>query len=449
MIGSEKINHILKQVLKVSSADQTEAMLIAHNTQLTRFANNYIHQNVAEINTILSVRAVMGKRQGVATTNNLSAEGIERAAEAACLAASNQPEDSDFHGLVASPPSQPVPAMDEQTAACSPEERAKAVDIICRKAKEKSVNGSGYFTTSTVETAVANSLGTNVYHVGTVADISVTAMTNDSAGRAQASAWKVNELTPEAIGDEAIYRAVRGQNPRTVDPGEYTVVIEPYVTDDLIGMLSWTGMSAMTVQEGRSWMNDRIGKQTMSPLVSIWDDGNDPSGYPLPFDYEGVPRQRVGIVEKGVVGSPLYDTYTARKENKQSTGHATPLGFGIGPFPLNLFMAGGVHTIEEMVKSTKRGLYITTFWYTRPMHPRDAVITGMTRDGVFMIEDGEIAYPVKNLRFTQSYVDVLANVEMVSRETRQIIGEFDQGVYISKRIPALKISAFNFTGSTV
>jgi len=449
MIGPEKINPILKQVLKVSTTDQTEAMLIAHDTQLTRFANNYIHQNVAETNAVLSVRAVVGKRQGVATTNDLSAEGIERAVETARITASKQPEDPDFHGLVESPLSQSVPALDEQTAGFSPEERARAVEIICRKSKEKSVNGSGYFKTSTVETAVTNTLGTMNYHVGTVADLTVTAMTDDSAGRAQASAWKVNELNPEGIGEEAIDKAERSRNPRKVEPGEYTVVAEPYVTDDLMSMLAWIGMSAMAVQEERSWMNDRMGKEAMSPLVSIWDDGNDPMGCPSPFDYEGVSRQRVSIVEKGVVGSPLYDTYTARKENKQSTGHATPLGFGIGPFPFNLFMAGGDSTIEEMIKSTKRGLYITTFWYTRPMHPRDAVITGMTRDGVFMIENGEIAYPVKNLRFTQSYVEALANVEMVSRETRQIISEFDQGVNFATRVPALKISVFNFTGSTV
>jgi len=449
MIGSEKINPILKQALKASTADQTEAMLIAHDSQLTRFANNYIHQNVAETNAILSVRAVMGKRQGVATTNDLSAEGIERAVETARLTASKQPEDPDFHGLTESPPSQSVPALDERTAGFSPEERARAVDIICRKAKEKAVNGSGYFNTSTVETAVANSLGTMNYHVGTLADVSVTAMTDDSAGRAETSAWKVNELNPEAIGDEAIDKAHRGRNPRKIESGEYNIIAEPYVTDNIISMLAWIDMSAMAVQEERSWMNDRMGKQAMSPLVSIWDDGNDPAGYPLPFDYEGVPKQIVSIVDKGVVGSPLYDAYTAQKEGKQSTGHATPVGFGLGPFPFNLFMAGGEGTIEEMIKSTKRGLYIATFWYTRPMHPRDAVITGMTRDGVFMIENGEITYPVKNLRFTQSYVEALANVEMVSRETRQIIGEFDQGVNFATNIPALKISGFNFTGSTV
>ena len=452
MIGSEKTKQILDQALKASSAEQTEVTLIAQESQLTRFANNYIHQNVAETNAILSVRAVIGKRQGMATTNILSADGIEQALEAARLAALKQPEDPGFPGLVASAPPQQVPALDEETAGCSPAERAEAVGIICRKAKEKNTNSSGYFRTGMVETAIANSLGTNTYHIGSVADISVTAMTDNSAGRARKSTWKINELNPEKIGDEAIDRADFGRNPRKIEPGEYTVVVEPYVTEDLIGMLAWIGMSATAVQEERSWMNDRMGKQVMSPLVSIWDDGQDLTGYPIPTDYEGVPKQCVHIVEKGVIGSPVYDTYTANKEGKQSTGHAIPASlksYGLGPFPFNLFMAGGENSVDEMIQSTQRGLYIATFWYTRPMHPRDAVITGMTRDGVFMIEDGQLAYPVKNLRFTQSYVEALANVEMLSRETRLLIDEFDSGINVASRVPALKISAFNFTGSTV
>jgi len=419
---------------------------------LTRFANNYIHQNVAETDAILSVRAVVGKRQGAATTNNLSAEGIERVLEAARMAALKQPEDPEFAGLIASDPVLPVPALDEKTADYVPEERAKAIGLICRKAKEKGINSSGYFRTGIMETAIANSLGTMASQMSSLADIAVTAMTDDSAGRAQTSAWNVSELNPEGIGEEAINKADRGRNPRKIDPGEYTVVVEPSVTDDLIGMLAGTGMSALAVQEQRSWMNERMGKQVMSPLVSIWDDGRDPTGYPIPFDYEGVAKQCVKIVDKGVVGSPLYDTYTAHKEGKGSTGHAIPPSFasyGLGPFPFNLFMAGGENTVDEMIRSTQRGLYIATFWYTRPMHPRDAVTTGMTRDGVFMIEDGEIAFPVKNLRFTQSYVEALANVEMVSRETRLFINEFENGINVASRVPALKISAFNFTGSTV
>ena len=446
MIGPDRAKEILEQALQASTAEQTEVMLSALDMELTRFANNIIHQNVAETDTVLSVRAVMGKRRGVATTNNLSSEGIARAVDSAKESALRQPEDPDFPGLSGPHSSDAVHAFDEDTAACSPEERARGVGTICRKAKEKGINGSGYFRTGTQEMAIANSLGTMVYHAGSVADISVTAMTDDSAGRAQLSAWKVNELNPEVIGDEAIDKAARGRDPRKIEPGEYTIVTEPYVADDMVFMLAWIGMSAQSVQEERSWMNDRMGQQAMSPLVSIWDDGQDADGYPMPFDFEGVPKQRVDVVTNGLIGSPVYDTYSAHKENKSSTGHASPPGWGSDTsFPLNLFMGAGEQSMDEMIKSTRRGLYIATFWYTRPMHPRDAVITGMTRDGVFMIENGEITYPVKNLRFTQSYVKALADVEMVSRDTRLLISE----PYGASRVPALKIKAFNFTGSTV
>ena len=232
-----------------------------------------------------------------------------------------------------------------------------------------------------------------------------------------------------------------------VEPGEYAVVFDPYVTQDLIDLLSLYGMGGQAVLEGRSWMNDRMGQQVMSPLVSIWDDGCDPAGRPLPFDFEGMPRQRVDIVKQGVVGSPVYDRYTARKAGVSSTGHAMPPTFRmLGPVPIHLFMAPGQSSVEEMIRSTERGLYITRFWYTRVVHPRECIITGMTRDGVFMIENGELAYPVKNLRFTQSYVQALADVQAVGRESRLLASEWGS---IASRVPALKISRFNFTGSTV
>ncbi|MGH7462847.1 MAG: metallopeptidase TldD-related protein [Longimicrobiales bacterium] len=206
-------------------------------------------------------------------------------------------------------------------------------------------------------------------------------------------------------------------------------------------------MSSMAVNEGTSWMNDRMGQPAMSALISIWDDGRDPAGYPAPFDFEGVPKQRVDVVTNGVISQPVYDSYTANKEGKASTGHAPPAAWrAFGPFAANLFLAPGDNSVDEMIRSTGRGLYITRFWYTRLVHPRDCVITGMTRDGLFMIENGEIAYPVKNLRFTQSYVKALASVRAVSREQRTFIDEYSGAAV---RVPALKIEAFNFTGSTV
>jgi predicted Zn-dependent protease len=194
-------------------------------------------------------------------------------------------------------------------------------------------------------------------------------------------------------------------------------------------------------------MNDRIGKQVMNQRVSIWDDGLDVKGAPLPFDFEGVPKQRVDIVKQGVVVGPVYDRYSGAKMGKPSTGHATPVGFrSFGPLAMNVFMAPGESSVEQMIASTKKGIYINRFWYTRLVHPRDCVITGMTRDGVFMIENGELAHPVKNLRFTMPYVQALSNVEAVGNITYLLVGEFGG---ISNCVPALKINNFSFTGSTV
>lgn len=188
----------------------------------------------------------------------------------------------------------------------------------------------------------------------------------------------------------------------------------------------------------------------MSPLVSIWDDGRDLAGWPLPFDFEGVGRQRVDIVRDGVVGDVLYDRARAAKDEKASTGHALPVANPFnpwlnasryGPVSLHIFMGAGDSTLEEMIAGTERGIYVTRFWYCRTVHPRDAVVTGMTRDGTFLIERGELTTPVNKLRFTQSYVEALAGTEMVGREVRREWA--DPGI---RSAPALKLAAFRFTG---
>jgi predicted Zn-dependent protease len=189
-------------------------------------------------------------------------------------------------------------------------------------------------------------------------------------------------------------------------------------------------------------MIGKIGQQIVDPRISIWDDGLDPTGIPQPFDFEGVPKQRVEFITNGVATGVVYDSYSAGKEGKQSTGHALPAPNTFGPFPLNAFFAPGDATVEGMIKSTKRGLYITRFHYTRPVEPTKVVITGMTRDGTFLIENGEIAYPVKNLRFTQSYLEALNGVEAIGVKPKLLEG------FGTESVPALKLSAFTFTGAT-
>ena len=220
------------------------------------------------------------------------------------------------------------------------------------------------------------------------------------------------------------------------------MVLDHYAVDDILAALSLYGMSAQSVQEGRSWMNGIMGQRAMSPQVSIWDDGLDLASWPVPFDAEGVPRQEVHMVKDGVVGSPVHNCYTAAKDGRASTGHQrSPSG---GPTPSNLFMKPGNDSLEQMIASTGYGLYVTRFYYTRLMHSRGCVMTGMTRDGTFLIENGRLSRPVKDLRFTQSYVDALASVEAVGDSAKLLLNEHG----FSTTTPRLKLSGFNFTGVT-
>ena len=445
MLGEEKIREITAKVLGLSQADQTEVLVFSDDSQLTRFANSYIHQNVAERDVHVRVRAVVGKRIGVASTNDLSGESLEKLVGTALEVAKLQLENPDFISLPEPSPIPEVKAFSEATSGVTPEARAQAVGDICRRAVENDLVASGAFSTSVQEIAVANSLGVFAYFPTTLADLKTVIMGDDSSGYGASTAWDVEQLDAEAVGGEAVDKALRGRNPREIEPGRYTVILEEYATEDILEMLSYVGLGALAVQEGRSFMCDRFGEQIVDSAISLWDDGLDLRGLPLPFDFEGVPKRRVPLIENGIAMNVVYDSYTAGKERKASTGHGLPAPNTFGPLPINMFMAPGQATLEEMIASTEQGILVTRFWYTRPVHPKLAIITGMTRDGTFLIEKGEVAYPVKNLRFTQSYLDALASVEMIGRTTKLVRSDFELN---GNHVPALKLGEFEFTGAT-
>lgn len=446
MLGTEFIKERVARALQLSKSDETQITFQAHDQALTRFANNIIHQNVSESNGTLTITAILGRRTGSASTNDLSDEGLSKAGERALNHARNRKEDPQFPGLPEAQSIQPIQAFDDETANCDPSVRAEAVGLICNQAMAKNLTAYGAYSTATAEVAVANSKGVMAYHSGTRASLQTTIAGDNGSSMAEDSNWRLSQLDPAAIGQEAVEKAIKAQNPCPIEPGIYEVVLGPYAVMDIVENLSWTGMGARSVQEGGSWMIGRMGMEVMNPLISIWDDGCDLAGAPLPFDFEGVPRRKVSIVDHGIVRSPVYDRYTAAKDGVETTGHASPpdmLWMG-GPMALHLFMGTGDSSLEEMIRSTGKGLHINRFWYTRTVHPRDCVTTGMTRDGVWMIDDGQLAYPVKDLRFTQSYVDALANVIAVGGNRRLRISEMGSVVCV----PPLKIGIFNFTGVT-
>jgi len=446
MLGQKRIQKLIDGILARSTADQTEAVVLAGESALTRFARSTIHQNVAVANTDVRIRVVLGTRVGVAVTNNLGPQALGQALEKALAIARLQPENPLFKSLPGPQPIRSVSAFSEATAGCTPEQRSRGAGVICTMARDAGAVAAGALTTAMFEMAVGNSLGVRAYFATTLADINTVIMSDSSAGYAAALAADVTQFDYEAIGREALDKCLRSRQPRALEPGEYTVILEPYAAQDLVHMMTYTGFGAVSFQEGRSFMVGRIGQQIVDPRISIWDDGLDPAGVPWPFDFEGVPKQRVDLIDKGVARGVVYDSYRAGKEEgRVSTGHALPAPNPMGPLPLNTFWAPGEATLQEMIRSTERGLYVTRFHYTRPVEPRRVVITGMTRDGTFLIEKGEIAYPVKNLRFTQSYLDALNQVEMVGREPRLLTGLAPMA---GDSVPALKLGRFHFTGAT-
>ena len=443
MMGQEACETVLQKALSLSQAEEADFYLSVQEQGLTRFASNAIHQNVTHSNAQLHVRATVGKRLGRAVTNDLSDDGIAKAVARAGLNATLMPEDPDFPGLPQPMPTPTVTSHDLATAQFTPEDRAEIVAKVCRKSERHGLEASGACRTGSQESVVLSTTGVQAYHASTSAGLLNTIMSDTSSGWSKGGSWRVSALDAEALADEAIGKALEGKKPQGIDPGVFEVVLDHYAVDDMLSALSLYGMGAQAVQEGRSWMSGIVGNKAMSPEVFIWDDGAHSEGWPVPFDFEGMPKQRVDIVTEGIVGQPVHSSYTAGMEGLNSTGHQAT--FTGAPYATNLFMKPGKETLKGMIASTKRGLYITRFHYTRLVHNKGCVMTGMTRDGTFFIENGRISYPVKNLRFTQSYIEALAGVSAVGNETKLLLNETG----FATRVPTLKLNAFNFTGVTV
>ena len=445
MLGENKIREITDQVLALSKANQTEVIVSTTESALTRFANSYIHQNVAESDTQIRVRVVYGKKIGVASSNDPSPDALKRTVETARAIAQLQREDPEFQSLPAPQTIQRVEAFVEQTASFTPEQRAQVVGVLCKKAKAQNVVAAGAFSTTATETAVANSLGVFAYHPGTFADISTVMMTDTGSGYASFTHQDARQVNAEAIANEAIDKAKRASSPVALEPGEYTVFLEEYAVLDMLNFFAMLGFSAQAMQEDRSFLKGKLGEKVMDERVTIWDDGCAPNAVPLPFDFEGVPKQKVTFIENGIARGVVYDTLTAQREGRQSTGHSLPAPNSMGPYPMHVFMAPGETPKSEMLKSIERGIWVTRFWYTRPVHRMKVLITGMTRDGTFLIENGQATKPLKNFRFTTSYLDALNQVRAISRETKLFYNDWGSA---SRVAPALVADGFRFTGVT-
>ncbi|MFH1502634.1 MAG: TldD/PmbA family protein [Candidatus Eisenbacteria bacterium] len=448
MISKNELLSLLSDALKGSPADGTELMAYGVDSSLTRFADSIIHQNVHEDDHSVVARVAVGKRIGVTDTNKLDPASLKRAIERAVAIAKESPEQDDFPGFPPSAPASGVSAYSEATANASPDRRAQGVATAVAVARERGLRVSGAFRTTTASVAVASTSGMRQHYDGSDAFLSIFAIGDGGESGSQSGyAISVDDIDIEDVARAAVEKCVAAKDPISVEPGAFDVILEPRATAEVMSWLSFTSFGAKQVQEGQSFMAGRIGEKIMGDAISIYDDGSDPEGVPIPFDFEGVPKKRVVLIENGVARGPVHDTTTAKKDGVESTGHAGVASFRGGPSPSNLFIAGGDDELSDLMSRIKRGLLVTRFHYLNGLlDTRKALFTGMTRDGTFLLENGKVTSAVKNLRFTDSMLRAYSNVDGVTK-ARQTVGQ-NWGGIASTTAPSILVRDFKFTGAT-
>jgi predicted Zn-dependent protease len=441
MKGEAYFKEITDFVLGKSGADETEVVISASDFGLTRFANNQIHQNLVRERVQVGIRAVLGKKIGVLGINSLEKEALGRAVEEAVELARNQREDKAYPGLPRSTKYTQIKAFSEKTASFAPKQRAKEVQKTIKQAKSSKLGSFGAFSTGVTELVVANSHGLFGYFPQTEASFSTTMMGESSSGYGSSLNLDVGKLEIEEEAKKAIKTVLKGRNPEPIEPGEYEVVLSPEAVNSMLTYLSYLAFGARAYHEDRSFLSGKLGKKVMDEKITISDDALDGRGMPMPFDLEGSAKKRIMLIEKGVAKTIVYDSYLASKYKGKNTGHGLAAPNTLDALAGHLVLAPGGSSEAEMLKGIKKGLYVSRFWYVNAHHHKSLTITGLTRDGTFLIENGEISQPVVNLRFTQSIPEALSGVVAVGSRVK--VMESWLGANLA---PALRIRRFRFTG---
>lgn len=448
MIGKEKLMAGLEKALAQSKADETEIVYMGNESGLTRYANSAIHQNVHESNAKIYFRSVLGKRVGIASTTSLTPGDLKLTLEASLAIARRLPENPNFPGLPKAAKYRAIDTFDEKTARFSPRDRARAVKKLIAVADRKKFTMAGAFSTESSEVAVLNSKGVRAYQPLTSAAINMIAMSETSSGYAAGLSRQVNDIDVEKLASVAVEKCDRSQNPRGIEPGDYEVILEPPAVALLLEWMNYIGFGAKSFQEKTSFLSGKIGKKVTSSMISIGDNAFDLKSMAFPFDLEGVPKKRIRFIDEGIAKGVAYNSFLALKDKVKSTGHALPPGdASIGALALNMVVGGGKIRREKMVEKVKKGILVTRFHYINGfIDTPNAVLTGMTRDGTFLIENGEIVGGLKNLRFTDAMLRAFGTVVALSKE-QELVESWGGSIGCIKA-PAMHLGSLKFTGKT-
>lgn len=438
-LSRDEARALAERALSFSSAEQARVNISSGSEGNTRFAVNQISTSGDVTNATLTISSAFGKRVASATTNRFDDDSLRQTVETSERLARLVPEDPEYLGELEAQDVAGRDAVVASTANVTPEQRADAVSRVTGPAAERDLLSTGFLIHSTGSNAVMTSKGHFAYAAASNANFTTTVRTQDGTGSGWAGKgfFDWSELNAAELAERAITKALNSREPRAVEPGKWVTILEPTAVANMVGLMM-NQLSARSADEGRSFFakpggGTKLGERFIDERVTIWSDPADPRLFTTPFNGEGLPNRRETWIENGTLETLVYDRFWAQRQNQQPTG-----------FVAGYYMEGGEATMDEMIRSTERGLLVTRFWYIRGVDPRTILFTGLSRDGTFLIENGQISHPVKNLRWNESPVFILNNIEMMGQPVRVSPSE-SSDLSSAVWVPPLKVRDFTFT----
>jgi PmbA protein len=440
---------LAERALRAANGDEALALVHSERSGMARFAGSAVHQPTLIENDVVELQIVRDGRLGIASVNRSDDEGLRVLAERAAEAADSAPADPDFPGLA--PPAQPPPVegYDEETAALTAEEQAR---LAAAAINASELDLYGFFTSGVTEMALMSSTGLAVSQPMTDVAVLALAAVDGASGYAEQTGWRLADVDPAEAATEAVEKAKLTRGAVELEPGSYPAVLEPPAFAELLAYFAYDAFGALGLVEERSYAFNKLGQRVFDERFSLADDALDPRGLPKAFDFEGTPKQRVELVEDGVLGGVVWDRVTAKRAGNghESTGHAPPSSLrNWGPLAFALSVAGGeAESAEQLAETLGDGIYVTRLHYLSIVDPREGIVTGMTRDGTFRIRGGKIADPLVNLRFTVAVPEVLAELPGLTREPVLLNHNayYDDRYATGLLSPAVATARFDVTG---
>jgi predicted Zn-dependent protease len=413
-------------------------------SELTRFAESYIHQNVAETNLNLIVKVINEDRIGAVEMNSIDDHVISKNIEKAIEVTKITPK-LDYHYRLVTPQSYKIKSKySEQTANFTPLNRAQLVSQLIKEVNKKGYEAAGAFKTEESTILVANSEGVFAFDQGTKVDFNCVITRDNSTAHTSFIDSDINNFNIDKITDELLETALKNVEQIEIDSGVYTVILSPEAVSEILNYTGYTAFNGKMIMEGKSFVCNNQGKKIFPQAINISDDPFDELTMPIPFDLVGYPREKIDLIKDGIIEDGVYDHLTALKYNRKCTGNTlSPEYASFGALPFNLVMKEGNNSVEEMISSTKKAIYISRFHYVNILNPMSIQLTGMTRDGTFLIEGGKLGRAIKNMRFNTSVVDMLKEVDMISKERQTKSGFIGPAV-----APYLRTNNFTFSSKT-